>query len=264
MAFGKRFAPKSLSIKSANNASNLADNFETSSGLPWSGVDYAPCNYAIAHLRDFLWSALSPRNGKPNPETLFCAIGSIAGMVNQKHVFIKLRESGYMIAPPAINTINARNGLTLYTGSALSAGLISDSKNKQEGLEFWPIALDAAIAAGMDQEGQPTIDSMKRHIDEQVNVKTVQLRSGMHEQPKLQPHDLLKLVWPLAEKCFSGETGGEGSFGFAELPYQSAICGYVFQQYIEMLDGQFPVGGALTIAMESALYSSKIPMSFLD
>lgn len=267
MTFGKRFAPPAPSRRHTSGTGNLAvnqdDGLEVYTGLPWAGADYAPCNYAVGHLRDYLWSALSMKNGKPHTETLFSAIGSIAGFVNQKHVFLKLREAGYMIAPPAIDTINARNGITLYKGSALSVGLISDPKNKQEGLEFWPIILNAAISAGMDEDGQPTTDSMNRHIDEQVEARVIQLRVGMHEQPILQPHELLKVVWPLVEKCFSGETEEDSNFGRAKIPYQGAICGYVAQQYLDMIDGQFPLGAALTIAMESALYTSRLPSDFV-
>ncbi len=268
MTFGKRFAPpapsKRIKVGSGNLAESLRDDSGVYTGLPWDGADYAPCNYAVGHLRDYLWSALSRRNNRPHPETLFCAIGSIAGFINQKHVFLKLREAGYMIAPPAIDTINARNGLTLYKGSALSVGLISDPKNKQHGLEFWPIILNAAIDAGMDVDGQPTPESMQQHINEQVEARIVQLRVGMHQQPILQPHELLKVVWPVVERCFSGEIDLDDNFGRAKLAYQCAICGYVAQQFIEKLDGQFPVGVALTIAMESALYTSRLPSTFLD
>ena len=268
MTFGKRFAPPSSSKRVASVAGNLAeklgDEFEIYTGLPWSGVDYAPCNYAVGHLRDYLWSALSPEKRKPHPETLFSAIGCIAGYANQKHVFMKLREAGYMIAPPAINTVNARNGITLYTGSALSVGLVDDSQNKHEGLEFWPIALNAALELGVDEDAHPSLDSMKRHIKEQEEVPKVKFRVGMYEQPKVEAHKLLKAVWPLAEKVFSGETEPDSNFGRVKLPFLCAICGYVVQQYMEMLQEEFPAGVGLAIAMESALYASQLPASVLE
>ena len=267
MTFGKRFAPPASSIRKRSSQSNLAENtdgeFELYTGLPWTGADYAACNYAVGHLKDYLWSALSPSKGKPHPETLFSAIGCIAGYANQKYVFMKLREAGYMIAPPAIATINARNGISLYTGTALSIGLIADSNNKQEGLEFWPIVLDAALTLGMDEDTKPSLDAMKRHIEEQENAHTIKLRVGMYEQPKAQPHDLLKAVWPLAEKVFSGEIDPDSNFGRVNMPFMCAICGYVAQQYMEMFDNAFPPGVGLTIAMESALYTSRLPSSIL-
>lgn len=83
MTFGKRFASPS---RPSNLAEKLDEDFDLYAGLPWEGADYAPCNYAVGFLRDFLWSALSPSNGKPHSETLFSAIGCIAGYANQKHV----------------------------------------------------------------------------------------------------------------------------------------------------------------------------------
>ncbi len=266
MTFGKRFAPPSTSKRNAHVSGNLAeknsDEFQIYTGLPWSGADYAPCNYAVGHLRDYLWSALSPKNKKPHPETLFSAIGCIAGFANQKHVFMKLREAGYMIAPPAISSFNARNGITLHTGTALSVGLIDDSKNKHEGLEFWPIALNAALEMGVDEDAHPSLESMKNHIKEQEDAQRVKFRVGMYEQPKVEPHLLLKAVWPLAEKVFSGELEPDTSYGRVKLPFMCAICGYVLQEYMEMV-GDFSVGVGLAIAMESALYASQLPASVL-
>lgn len=266
MTFGKRFAPPSPSKRNAHISSNLAekngDEFHIFTGLPWSGADYAPCNYAVGHLRDYLWSALSIRNQKPHQETLFSAIGCIAGFANQKHVFMKLRDAGYMIAPPAITPVNARNGITLHTGTALSVGLIKDSKNKYEGLEFWPIALNAALELGVDKDAHPSLDSMKRHIKEQEEARKIKLRVGMYNQPKVEPHILLKAVWPLAEKVFSGEISSDASYGRVKLPFMCAICGYVLQQYMEMVD-DFSIGVGLAIAMESALYTSQLPDSIL-
>lgn len=266
MTFGKRFAPPSASKRSANVSGNFAEKngeeFQIYTGLPWSGADYAPCNYAVGNLRDYLWSALSLGNQKPHAETLFSAIGCIAGFANQQHVFIKLRDAGYMIAPPAINSVNARNGITLHTGSALSVGLIDDSKNKHEGLEFWPIALNAALELGLDHNAQPSLESMKKHIKEQEEAQKVKFRVGMYDQPKVEPHILLKAVWPLAERVFSGDIEPDKSHGRVKLPFVCAICAYVFQQYIAMYE-EFSVGVGLVIAMESALYSSQLPESVL-
>lgn len=266
MTFGKRFAPPSTSKRNLNVSGNLAknnsDEFQIDTGLPWGGADYVPCNYAVGHLRDYLWSALSFQGREPHPETLFSAIGCIAGFANQKHVFMKLREAGYMIAPPAITPVNAYNGITLHTGSALSAGLIDDSKNKHDGLEFWPIAFNAALELGVDQDAHPSLDSMKRHVKEQEEARKVKFRVGMYEQPKVEPHILLKAVWPLAEKVFSGEIEPEASYGRVKLPFMCAICGYVLQQYMEMVN-DFSIGVGLVIAMESALYASQLPATIL-
>ena len=261
MTFGKRFAPPS---RSNNLAEKLDEDFDLYSGLPWEGVDYAPCNYAVGFLRDYLWSALSPAQGRPHPETLFSAIGSIAGYANQKHVFLKLREAGYMIAPPAIDTSEARNGITLYKGTALSVGLIEDSKNKQKRLEFWPIIRDAALASGMEEDSQPSLDGMKKHVDEQDSAPKFTLRVGMHEQPKVEVHELLKLVWPLAERVFSGEIEPDSNYGRVKTPFMCAVCGFVVQHYMEIYQNTFPAGAGLLIAMESALYASKLPASILD
>jgi hypothetical protein len=266
MTFGKRFAPPAAAKRNAHVSGNLAekhgDELQIYTGLPWSGADYAPCNYAVGHLRDYLWSALSPRNQKPHPETLFSAIGCIAGFANQKHVFMKLRDAGYMIAPPAIAPVNARNGITLHTGTALAAGLISDKQNKHEGLEFWPIVLNAALDLGVDEDSQPSLDSMKTHIKEQQEAQKIKLRVGMYDQPKVEPHVLLKSVWPLAEKIFSGHISPDSDYGRVKLPFMCAICGYVLQQYMEMVD-DFSIGVGLVIAMESALYTTQLPASIL-
>jgi len=267
MTFGKRFAPpsssKHVALVSGNLAEKSGDEFEVYTGLPWSGADYAPCNYAVGHLRDCLWSALSSKNSEPHPETLFSAIGCIAGYANQKHVFMKLREAGYMIAPPAIDTVNASNGIILYTGSALSSGLIEDGQNKLQGLEFWPIALNAALDLGVDENAHPSLESMKNHIKEQQDAPTVKFRVGMYEQPKVEAHLLLKAVWPLAEKVFSGQMEPDSEFGRVKVIFMCAICGYVLQQYMEMFEGKFPPGVGLAIAMESALYASQLPASVL-
>lgn len=177
---------------------------------------------------------------------------------------MKLREAGYMIAPPAIGAVNIRNGMTLYTGTALSAGLIKDSKNKQEGLEFWPIALEAALANGMEADSQPSLDGMKKHVDDQEETQAFKLRVGMHEQPKVDVYTLLNLVWPLAEKVFSGQTEPDSNYGRVKTPFTGAVCGFVIQHYMENLRDTFPAGAGLVIAMESALYASKLPASVLD
>jgi hypothetical protein len=116
----------------------------------------------------------------------------------------------------------------------------------------------------MDTDSQPSLDGMIKHVDDQEEAQTFKLRVGMHEQPKVEVPKLLNLVWPLAEKVFSGHTEPESNYGRVKTPFMGAICGFVTQQYMETLRETFPVGAGLVIAMESALYASKMPAAVLD
>ncbi len=85
-----------------NGGNGGGGNHTQEAEFPWSGEEYAPCNFALGHLRDNLLEKLKDEAGGVHCETLMCAIGAIAGFATQSAVFDrmqkKVRTSGRQIS----------------------------------------------------------------------------------------------------------------------------------------------------------------------
>ncbi len=147
-------------------------------------------------------------------------------------------------------------------GDPLNNALLESPTGDRTRMGFWPLAAGGAVANGVAVENLPDLKGMFAHIASQLGSDSVKLRVGTGGQPALPPGALLQHVWPLAEMCFSGKfPGATMEFGNAPVMHRPAICGYIANQYIGMAKAALAPQTALTIAMEAAIFCSKIKYS---
>lgn len=204
-------------------------------------------------------------DGRIHAETLISAIGCVAGYSAQGAVFARMKADGIQLAPPAINTISTKNQQTYYFSDHLNLALVSDVNQEMNGIAFWPLVAGGAVAAGANLHNLESVESMFSHIASQIGSDDFKLRVGKQGQPQFPPRELLKIVWPLAEKCLDGSVSEIASqSGETKVNFWPIICGYVANNYVQQVKHVVDPAIAVCICMESAILCSKIPSATLD
>ena len=224
---------------------------------PWRDApDGIAANFALADLINNL-----PRkmmlDGRVHAETLLAASGAIAGYAAQRA----------LLGPMAAQDINEANGfhfvrttsggLFIY-GQPLDNALLPTTAVDHQ--KLWPLAAGAAIMSGLDQNAVPAVAPMFAHVAQTLGSPREGTTSLNGVEFQLHPRDLLKALWPFALMCFNGELSAEvlNPRVTVSQRWRPIIAAIAANRMIRDTASTVPPLKALTIVMETAIYTSKL------
>jgi hypothetical protein len=227
--------------------------------FPWEHQpDEVACNLALGDLINNLPRRLTV-NGRIHAETFITASGAIAGFAAQQALFFHLTEAKDNSTLDQIKVVTTKTGGKYYFGEPLNRTLFPQS-NAEGPLKLWSLAAGAAVANGLHQSDLPDPAAMFAHVSQALGGELEGLPSiPKQNHPQLPAKELLKLVWPLAMMCFSGELSGvvakSGAVTQRWRPVISARAAHTFMRQVkDVLDPN----KAVILVMEGAIYASKL------
>jgi hypothetical protein len=216
--------------------------------FPWAGQpDETACNYAFGNLI----RNLPPRialEGKLHAPTVMAAIGAVAGVAAQVSLLADAEKMEKVTSEKKLSemTLKADGRIFLY-GPALNEMLYSVSDPVLARSRVWNMMVAAALSKGLDRKDLPNVPAMFRHVSESFNTPKEGLPSVEDKlQPVASTRDLLKLV--------AISTAG----GVANRKSWVAITAQAAANMLLSASRILPPTQCLTIAMESAIYASKM------
>lgn len=228
--------------------------------LPWKDApDAVACNFALGHLVNNLPGRVTV-GGRIHAETYIAAVGAIAGYAAQRTLFAA--GAG---ATADIKRVAAASGEQYWFGDSLNHMLVPATAAEGNRC-VWSLAAGGAVSAGIDAQRLPRLDAMFKHVASTIGGPNEGKSSvPAQHQAQLPVRDLLKAVWPVATTCFSGALpGASHAYGAAPVAWWSAIAAQAANRPIQNVKGVLPPGIALTLLMETAIYSSKLDQSKIE
>lgn len=234
----------------------------TGNPFPWAGqADETACNYAFGNLV----RNLPPRvaiNGKIHTPTLLAAMGAVAGVAAQVSLLSDVEKMASATADKKIAevTLKADSRIFLY-GDALNEMLYSKNDPALARSRVWNMMVAAALSKGLDRKDLPNVPAMFRHVSASFGTPQEGRPSVEAKyQPVASVRDLLILAGPVAFAALAGEIGSSitAAAGMANRKSWVAITAQAAANMILKSAGVMPPAQCLTVAMESAIYASKM------
>jgi hypothetical protein len=232
---------------------------------PWTGQpDEIACNFALGHLYHNLKLRLTV-DERIHAETLVAAAGAVAGFAAQRALFARIAATRDEATLGQLQLVTTASGATYVFGEPLNQSLFGHS-NAEAPERLWPHAAGGAVAAGLSPDQLPDLSAMFAHVSRVLGGAHEGLPS-VPQRPHLPARELLKGVWPVARMCFTGSLpGSEASarFGPASRRFWPAIAAHAAGSLIREVGPVLDPRSALVIAMESAIYASKLDPATID
>jgi hypothetical protein len=263
--FGKRKTPvpaQSPSDTSPGHGGGLAartggggpGNPSSGDNMPWGGdPSFVACNLASGNLANNLASWVAYED-EVHAETYVAASGAIAGYA--------ARQSFAVLDPDArMDAFTSKAGRQYLFGDALNNMLFARSDAEAAG-RVWPRAAGAAVSIGLPQSQLPSLDEMFRHVVTSVCSESPlegRPSTGPDHQPIVAARELLALYWPHVMRLLSADVDAmHRRFGPVPPQWWFAVAAYATARPIIDVKDVLDPATALTILMESAIYSSKL------
>ncbi len=232
-----------------------------SNELPWKATpDAVACNLALGHLVENLPRRLTI-DGRIHAETYISAVGAIAGYAAQRTLFAA--------SPPImgvnINRVRTKSGEQYWSGNGLNFMLVPKTEAEANRC-VWSLALGGAVSAGIQAQQVPPLGAMFKFVASTIGG-TDEGKSSVpaNHQAQMPARDLLRIVWPVANRCFSGKfPGSSHDFPAAPVAWWSAVAAQASSRPIQDVKNVLPPEIALTLLMESAIYCSKLDASKVE
>lgn len=230
--------------------------------LPWAGwPDEIGCNFALGHLIQNVGVPIT-QDGRIHAETFMCAAGAVAGKAAQISLLKDPKTQELSKQPGQLVMVKTNDDREWLYGDAINYMLTSGDPATAP-LRVWNNMAGAAISQGLSASDLPTLNEVFGHVTQALGGP-MDGRSSVaaKHQPHLTVLDALKLVWPVAHDCLTGEISEitrKNKFAAAETswgPVTAVAAGRLLAQVCQVLDPKT----ALIIGMESAIYASKMMM----
>ncbi len=236
-----------------------------SSQYPWTGQpDEVACNLALGHLYHNLKLRLTI-DGRIHAETLVAAAGAVAGFAAQRALFARIAATRDEAVLGQLQLVTTASGATYVFGEPLNQSLFGHS-DEEARERLWPHAAGGAVAAGLAAAQLPDLSAMFAHVSRVLGGENEGLPS-VPQRPHLPARELLKGVWPVAKMCFTGSLPGSevgARFGPVSRRFWPAIAAHAAGSLIREVGPVLDPASALVIAMESAIYASKLDPATID
>ena len=178
-------------------------------------------------------------------ESLFCALGSLAGYACQAGIRAQAEREG---KPPEVyfNVAETKDGRHYFFGDALNRPLAEDRHS------VWSLAAGAAAHLGAQQI--PKVEEYFRVVAADLGSEkfgVVQYLPGASAGDT--PINYVKVMWPHLQPMVEKYTGDPTLWGTA--------FGLAIQEGMTLAKDVIPPAAALSIVMQSAVPMSKITLS---
>lgn len=240
-----------------------APNANVGNTLPWAGqADETACNYAFGLLLRNLPARVASGNKMHGP-TLLAAAGAVAGVCAQVSLLADVARMEKVTEEKKLLEVKLKDGRTLLYGDALNEMLYSARDPVVARSRVWNMMVSAALASGLDRKDLPNVPAMFKFVTEAYGTEKEGFCSvPENAQPVMQVRDLLRLVGPVSFAALSGEIKPtpevEGTPLRANRKSWVAISAQAAAHLLMTAAKGMPPALCLTIAMESAIYASKL------
>jgi hypothetical protein len=223
---------------------------------PWGPEDDVVANQAIGNLRNFLLTTVKTDRGI-HAETLIVAAGALTGYAAIHTVFEAYVKRGR--AGTGVTEVKAKDGQTYYFGDLVNSFLVGSAGTASRPFFVWGYLAGIAINSGVPGNELPDINEMFQRATSTLGTPDFGIpRMPAHLKPILTPRQAVERLWPAVRTLLS-RTDGPGAQGRAlDVEHWPIVCAVVTQQLINQVKGVLDVKAALRMAMESAIYMSKI------
>lgn len=237
-------------------------NANTGNPFPWAGqADETACNYAFGNLI----RSLPPRvalEGKIHAPTLMAAMGAVAGVAAQISLLADAEKMEKATSEKKLAEVTLKSdGRIFLYGDALNQMLYSVKDPVLARSRVWNMMVSAALSKGLDRKNLPNVPAMFKHVSDSFNTPKEGRPSVAEDlQPVASVRDLLKLVGPVAFAALAGEISPAitAQAGLANRKSWVAITAQATANMLLRSSSILPPAQALSIAMESAIYASKM------
>lgn len=238
-----------------------APSANTGNSFPWAGQpDETACNYAFGHLIQALPARLT-QDGKLHAPTLMAAIGAVAGVAAQVSLLADAERIDKVRKDEKLLDVTLKDGRAFLYGDALNEMLYSVRDPVLARSRVWNMMVSAALSKGMDVKDMPNVPAMFKYVSENWSTAKEGLPSTpANAQPIAKVRDLLQLVGPASFAALAGEMN-KSVTGEAMRPNRKSWVAITAQAAGNMVLNAsriMPPPLCLTIAMESAIYASKL------
>lgn len=225
---------------------------------PWTGPEFAVCNFAFADLILNLREVLAV-DGRIHAETFVAAAGAIAGHAAQRTLFERLarEEDGKTIGE--LKVLTTAGGAKYWFGDPINDALMALVPEEAD-LRLWSMGCGAALTAGLDRSALPPLEPMFAHVSRVIGNGEAAMPSCPQEHWPHAPADvLLRSLWPLALRCFEGHLSSKVLNQPVVSPYwRPVVAAHVAANVVVEVKDVLAPDLALTILMETAIHCSKV------
>lgn len=231
--------------------------------FPWAGqADETACNYAFGMLIRNLPSRVMLEN-KLHAPTLMAAIGAVAGVAAQVSLLSDIEKMKAATEAKKLLEVKLKDGRTLMYGDALNDMLYSARDVKLARSRVWNMMVSAALSKGLARDQLPNVPDMFKHVSESFGTdKEGRPSTPANAQPIGSVRDLLGVVGPISFASLAGEIQPTTQVGGEQLRANRkswvAITAQAAGNLLLTASQVMPPALCLTIAMESAIYASKL------
>lgn len=244
-------------------ATQATPNANTGNFFPWAGqADETACNYAFGMLIRNLPARVMIEN-KLHAPTLMAAIGAVAGVSAQVSLLADVEKIQKATEDKKILEVKLKDGRTLLYGDALNEMLYSARDPVLARSRVWNMMVSAALTKGLDRKDLPNVPEMFKHVSEAFGTpKEGRPSTPDNAQPVMPVRDLLRLVGPVSFAALAGEMQPTGAVGGEPIRSNRkswvAITAQAAGNLLLTATKIMPPALCLSIAMESAIYASKL------
>jgi hypothetical protein len=260
--FGKRNPPPPPAADQAQGHRGSDEGRDADSELPWSGdaENKIACNLAAGNLANNLPRRLT-REGRIHAETYVAAAGAIAGFAAQ----CSLLATADAATLANLQTAVTQSGARFLFGDPLNDVLLARTESEARG-RVWPVAASAAVAAGLAKGAALDLAPMFEHVASTIGSDREGLPSvPAQHHPHLAGRDLLKVVWPMAVEFFAADFDEfHRRFGPVPKKWWGAVAAFGSGRPILEVKDVLAPDLALTILMETAIYTSKLDRALIE
>jgi hypothetical protein len=229
--------------------------------FPWAGQpDEIGCNFAFGHLMRNLPGRLTTPGNRLHAETLLAAAGAVAGLAAQISLLADPVGLARAKADGQLLDAKFKDGRVFLYGDALNNMPFTNDVALARS-RVWNCLVAGALAKGLDASAIPDVDAMFRHVTSSLGSEREGFPSTpAAHQPLMPARDLLKIVAPVSLACLTGEIDAitdKNNFRAFEPSWVAVTAQMAANQLMAATQALAP-GLCITIAMESAIYASKL------
>ncbi|MEQ1781900.1 MAG: hypothetical protein ABMA14_11105 [Hyphomonadaceae bacterium] len=245
------------------SAQQAATSATEGNNFPWAGQpDEIACNFAFGLIMRNLPPRIANDKNMHAP-TLMAAAGAVAGVCAQISLLADAERIEKARAEGRIKEMALKDGRIFLFGDALNEMLYSVRDADVARSRVWNMLVTAALKKGLEREALPNVPAMFRHVNESFDSVVEGMPSvPQNAQPLAPVHDLLKLVGPIVLTALAGDLPPalvvKGQDIRANRKSWVAITAQVAGNLLMTASRVMPPAMCLTIAMESAIYASKL------